>query len=62
MAAHTHDAVLAQVKAVLSGVEDVQKVRPDDDQTWWVINAEKETFALAWYDANNMLHTEPYRP
>ncbi len=62
MAAHTHDAVLAQVKAVLPGVEDVQQVRPDDDTAWWVTNAEQETFAFAWYNKDDILNTEPYRP
>lgn len=62
MPEHTHDAVLSQVQALLPEAVDVEKVRPDDDMTWWVVNAVQETFAFAWYDSGDTLHTKPYRP
>lgn len=61
--AHTAEEVLAAVKVVLPEATAVSLVYPDDDDTqWWVEDGNHNTFAYAWYDAQDTLQTRPYHP
>jgi hypothetical protein len=66
--AHKHDDVLVEVQAMLPDAGDVSQVYPDvgkvkgDDTQWWVMDADHNTFALAWYDGDDVLHTQSYHP
>jgi hypothetical protein len=60
--AHTHEDVLLAVHEVLPDTKDVAQVYSDDDTQWWVEDAEHNTFAFAWYDAQDELQTRDYHP
>ena len=62
MAQHTAEEVLASSQAVYPQADSVSKVHPEDDQEWWVTDAEYNTFALAWYDATDTFNIRPYKP
>lgn len=59
---HQHDDVLAEVQVLLPEAADVERVHAEDDTEWWVTRANGDTFALAWYDAQDVLAVRPYKP
>jgi hypothetical protein len=61
--AHTHDEVLAAVKAdFYPQANDVAQIYPDNDLEWWVVDDGHNTFAIAWYDESDILNARPYHP
>lgn len=61
--AHTHDDVLVEVRAKFyPQADDVDQVYPDDDTQWWVVDDGHNTFAYAWYDAEDVLQAKSYHP
>jgi len=60
---HEHDDVLAAVQAQFyPQADDVDQIYPDDDTQWWIVDIDHNTFALAWYDGDNVLAVKPYHP
>jgi len=58
----TPEEILAAVQIEYPDAFEVTRIHKDSDLEWWVVNAEHETFAYAWFDEAGSFCTRPYKP